>query len=81
MQNIYTLTVPVFTKMLGGLKGVLAKAEAHAKEAGLDEAAFLQDRLAPDMFPFVRQIQIATDNAKGAVARLTGTETPKLEDT
>jgi len=81
MQNIYTFTVPVFTKMLGGLKGVLAKAEAHAKEAGLDEAAFLQDRLAPDMFPFVRQIQIATDNAKGAVARLTGTEAPKFEDT
>lgn len=80
MQHIYTFTVPVFTKMLSGLKGVLAKAEAHAKEAGIGETVFLQDRLAPDMFPLVRQVQIATDNAKGAAARLTGTEAPKFED-
>ena len=80
MQNIYTFTVPVFTKMLGGLKGVLTKAEAHAKETGIDEATFLQDKLAPDMFPLARQVQIATDNAKGAVARLAGIEAPKFED-
>jgi uncharacterized protein len=81
MHTTYTLTVPLFTKMLGGLKNVLAKAEAHAKEASLDEAAFLDDRLAPDMFPLKKQVQVACDNAKGAVARLTGKENPAMEDT
>ena len=81
MNDIYTYTVPLFIKMLGGLKNVLAKGEAHAKEKGLDEVEFLKTQLAPDMFPLTRQVQIATDNAKGAVARLTGSEAPKYEDT
>ncbi len=81
MINIYSITTPVFIKMLGGLKTVLTKAEAHIKEKGVSEDAFLNDALAPDMFPFKRQIQIASDNAKGAVSRLTGKENPKMEDT
>lgn len=81
MNNLYTITVPVFIKMLGGLKTVLTKAEAHIKEKGMSEDIFLNDALAPDMFPFKRQIQIASDNAKGAVSRLTGKENVKMEDT
>jgi uncharacterized protein len=74
---MYEFSVPVLTKALGGLKNILEKAQA----AGVDEATLLADALAPDMFPFVRQVQIACDNAKGAVARLTGTEIPVYEDT
>lgn len=77
MHTIYTFTLPVFAKMLGGLKNVLQKAKEH----GLDEKKLLEDSLAADMFPFVRQVQIACDNAKGAAARLSGTEAPKYEDT
>ncbi|HWB34174.1 MAG TPA: DUF1993 domain-containing protein [Candidatus Paceibacterota bacterium] len=76
-DTLYDFTVPVFIKSLGGLKTVLAKAKDH----GLDEAALLADRLAPDMFPFVKQVQIACDNAKGAAARLAGIDVPKFEDT
>ena len=81
MNEIYTYTVPVFIKSLGGLKNVLAKAKAFAKEKGMSEADFLADRLAPDMFPLVKQVQTACDNAKGATARLSGGETPKFDDT
>ncbi|HVZ75789.1 MAG TPA: DUF1993 domain-containing protein [Candidatus Paceibacterota bacterium] len=77
MQSLYDFIVPVFIKSLGGLKTVLAKAKSH----GLDEAALLADRLAPDMFPFVKQVQTACDHAKGATARLAGIEPPKMEDT
>src|SRR4051812_17357517 len=77
MDAIYDYTIPVYIKMLGGLKAVLQKAEAH----GGDQEAMLNDRLAPDMFPLVKQIQVATDNAKGAAARLSGQEVPKYEDT
>lgn len=76
-DSVYEFTLPVFIKMLGGLKGTLKKASEH----GLDENTFLNDRLAPDMFPLVKQVQVATDNAKGAAARLSGTEAPKFEDT
>jgi len=81
MNDIYTYTVPLFIKTLGGLKNVLTKAEEHAKEKGMSEADMLADRLAPDMFPLVKQIQTACDNAKGATARLAGVEVPKFEDT
>jgi uncharacterized protein len=74
---MYEFSVPVLVKALGGLKNILEKAQA----AGVDESALMADALAPDMFPFVRQVQIACDNAKGAIARLTGTEIPVYEDT
>jgi hypothetical protein len=75
-SHIYTYTVPVFIKHLGALKHCLQKAEAH----GVDEGALLKDSLAPDMFPFVRQVQIACDHAKGATARLGGVEIPSYPD-
>ena len=77
MDSIYEFTVPVFIKMLNGLKAVLKKAREH----GLDEKTLLEDRLAPDMFPLAKQVQVATDNAKGVVGRLTKVEAPKFEDT
>lgn len=80
MHSLYTFTVPVFLKSLGGLKQVLAKAKAHIAEQGLNEAEFLDKRLASDMFPLVKQVQIACDNAKG-VCRLAGMEPPVHEDT
>ncbi len=77
MPPIYSYTVPSFIKSLGGLKNILLKAQAH----GVDETALLDDALAPDMFPFVRQVQIASDQAKGGTARLAGIENPSFADT
>ena len=79
--NIYAVSVPVYVKMLGGLKNVLKKGEEHAKAGGMSEEALLNDRLAPDMFPLKKQVQLASDHAKGSVARLAGVENPKMEDT
>ncbi len=76
MNHVYDYTVPVFIKTLGGLRIVLQKAHEHE----LEEEKLLNDRLAPDMFPFVRQVQVACDNAKGATARLAGIEIPKFDD-
>ena len=80
MDEIYTFTIPLFIKMLGGVKNVLTKTQAFAAEKGIAESELLEKRLAPDMFPFVRQVQIACDNAKGAASRLSGLEVPKYED-
>jgi hypothetical protein len=66
--------------MLGGLKTVLSKAEAHALDKKIDPNALLQARLYPDMFPLLRQVQVASDFAKSVSARLAGVEVPKLED-
>jgi len=80
MNEIYHYTIPLFIKSLGGLQTVLVKAEDYAKEKGMREADLLDDRLAPDMFPLVKQVQVACDNAKGAAARLAGIDAPKYED-
>ena len=77
---IYSNSIPVFQQMLGGLSQVLAKAEAHAADKKIDPNAFLQARLYPDMFPLLRQVQVATDFAKSVAARLAGVEVPKLDD-
>ncbi len=79
-ETIYAASIPLFQQMLGGLKAVLAKAEAHATEKNIDPNAYLQARLFPDMFGLLRQVQIASDFAKGVAARLAGVEVPKLED-
>ena len=71
----YQSSVPAMIAMLGNIKAWLDKAAAQKDEAQLMEA-----RLAPDMFPLPRQIQIAADAAKGAAARLTGTEAPVMPD-
>lgn len=78
MNDIYAFTIPVYTNSLGALKNIIEKAKAHP---GLDEQALLADRMAPDMFPFVKQVQSVCDQAKLAAARLSQTEAPKHEDT
>ena len=77
---LYTASIPVFKQMLGGLSQVLAKAETHATARNIDPNALLQARLSPDMFPLLRQVQVATDFAKSVSARLAGVEVPKLDD-
>lgn len=77
----YDASVPVFRQMLGSLSALLEKAESHAKASCMDVNELLEARLAPDMFTFTRQIQIACDHAKGCVARLAGVELPKFDDT
>ena len=77
---IYTASIPVFTQMLGGLSGVLAKADAHVAAKKLDPNALLQARLFPDMFPMLRQVQVASDFAKSVSARLAGVQVPALAD-
>ena len=78
--SMYAASVPVFKQILSSLTSIIDKAEAYATERKIDPNALLQARLYPDMFPFTRQIQIATDFAKGATARLAGIEVPKYED-
>jgi hypothetical protein len=78
--SIYDVCVPVFVKTLSNMKAVLEKAKAHALEHKIDESALVNARLYPDMFPLSRQVQIATDIARGCVARLAGNEPAKYED-
>jgi len=78
---MHRASAPVFVQGLKGLKKVIEKGEAYAKARKIDEQALLQARIFPDMFPFVRQCQIATDNAKGCMARLAGQTPPSYEDT
>ena len=77
---IYSMSIPVFTQLLGGLKDVLKKAEQHATEKKIDPTALLQARLFPDMFTLLRQVQVASDFAKSVSARLAGVDVPKLAD-
>ena len=78
--SMYQASIPVFLRSLGNLSAILEKAAAHAEQHKIDPAVLLSTRLYPDMFPLSRQIQIATDMAKGAVARLAGVERPVHED-
>jgi hypothetical protein len=70
-----------FLQGLKGLSGVLDKARAYVEAKGIDADALLKARLYPDMLPMTRQVQIACDFAKGAVARLAGADMPNFEDT
>src|SRR5688572_26992372 len=79
--SMYQASAPVFIQGLKGLITVLRKAEAHAAATGYDPAALLQARLYPDMFPLTQQVQVCSDFAKGAVARLAGEEPPAWPDT
>jgi len=78
--SIYDQFVPVFTQMLSALDKVLSKAEADAAARKIELDVFVNGRLAPDMLPLVRQIQIMTDQAKGCASRLAGQESPKWAD-
>jgi hypothetical protein len=78
--TMHSASVPVFAQMLRNINRWLDKAVAHAQAKKFDPVNYLGARLAPDMLPFTKQIQIASDNAKGCVARLAGVEIPKFED-
>lgn len=73
-------SLPAFVTGLGALSGLLDKAEAFAAAKKIDPSVLLNFRLAPDMYPFTRQVQIATDQAKNGSARLAGVEPPRFED-
>jgi len=79
--SMYQITIPVFTRVLNNLSAILNKAAAHAEAKKIDPSVFINARLAPDMFPLSRQIQIATDAVKGCAARLAGVEIPSFADT
>ena len=79
-MSMYAASVPVLKKQLGAILAWLDKAEAYAQARKFPSENYLQLRLAPDMLPFVSQIRIASDQAKGGVARLAGQEPPKFED-
>ena len=78
--GMYQASVPAFVNMLNNLHAILDKAEAFAAERKIEPSVLLNWRLAPDMFPLTRQIQIASDLAKGTTARLAGREVPKYPD-
>ena len=79
--SMHAATAPIFTRTLTNMLAWLDKAQAHAETRKFETANYLGLRLAPDMLPFTRQIQITTDGVKGCMARLAGQEVPKWEDT
>ena len=78
--SMYQASVPPMIKTLSNLRNLLEKAVAHAEAKKIDPSVLINARLYPDMFPLSRQVQIATDMAKGAASRLAGQEVPKYED-
>ncbi|HLH12272.1 MAG TPA: DUF1993 domain-containing protein [Methylovirgula sp.] len=78
--SVSQASVPAFVTGLGALDGLLDKAEAFAKAKKIDPAVLLNSRLAPDMYPFTRQVQLAGDLAKNGASRLAGVEPPRYED-
>ena len=79
--SMYRASAPIFLQMLPALSACLDKAAAYAAAKKIEPSVLLQSRLYPDMFPLLRQVQIAADFAKGTVARLAGVDPPKYEDT
>jgi hypothetical protein len=78
--TMHSASVPIFVRMLANVNTWLDKAEAHAAAKKFDTSVYLNARLAPDMLPFTKQIQIACDTVKFCVARLAGVDSPKFED-
>lgn len=79
--NLYHASVGVFSQYLTSLSTILTKAAANAETRKIDPTVFVNARMAPDMFALARQVQIATDHAKGACARLAGVDVPSYADT
>ena len=77
---MYKTSIPVFKQLLNSLSAILTKAEAYAAEKKFEPAVLLNARLYPDMFPLIRQVQVAADFAKSVSARLAGVEVPVYED-
>ena len=80
-QSFYDASIPTLLQAVANLSVILDKGAAHAEAEKIDAAAFLSARLYPDMFALTRQVQIASDQAKGGAARLAGVEPPKFPDT
>jgi uncharacterized protein len=78
--SLYGASVPAILQMLGSLSITLKKTEAFAASKGTDAKTILMDSLIEDMLPMSRQVQIACDHAKGAMARISGKDNPKFED-
>ena len=78
--SMYQASIPVFLRMLGNLATFLSKAEKYAEAREIDPLVLPPARLAPDLYPLTRQIQIATDGVKGCAARLAGVEIPSFPD-
>ncbi len=76
---MYTHSVPVFKQMLTALKAILKQTEDHVATKAIEPDALLQARLFPDMFPLIKQVQIAADFSRGIAARLAGVDVPTLE--
>jgi hypothetical protein len=76
---MYSNSVPIFKQLLTALKAILAQADAHAAANSIEPDALLQARLYPNMFPLVKQVQIAADFARGISARLAGVDVPVYE--
>jgi hypothetical protein len=79
-MSLHAVVVPAFLQTLKGLSGILGKAEAHCEAKKIQPEALLTARLFPDMFPFTRQVQSATDFAAKSCARLAGVEVPSYPD-
>jgi uncharacterized protein len=77
----YTIAIATFVPMLRSLSNILDKAAQHASARKFDPVVLVNARLAPDMYPLVKQVQIACDHAKGLTARLMGEEPPRFDDT
>jgi hypothetical protein len=78
--SMYQASIPQLKKMLINLSNILKKGEEFAKAKNIDSAVLINDRLAPDMFPLVKQVQIACDQVKNGMARLAGVEIPQFDD-
>jgi hypothetical protein len=78
--SMYQASVPAFIRALNNLVAILEKGAAYAQARKIDETVLLSSRLFPDMFPLVRQVQIATDTARSGAGRLAGVEFPSYED-
>jgi uncharacterized protein len=79
--SIYDASIPPMIRSLENLSKIMSKAVAQAKDEKIELSSLLEARLAPDMHPFTRQVQIASDAVKGAIARLAGIEPPSFPDT
>ena len=79
--SMYQASVPTISRALNNLAAVLEKAEQHAEAKKIEPAALIGARLFPDMFPLARQVQLASDSAKGGVGRLAQVTAPSFEDT
>ena len=78
--SLYSASIPVFTQMLKSMSSILTKAETYATEKKIEPNTLLQARLYPDMFPLIRQVQIATEFARGVSARLAGVDVPAADN-